>query len=57
MELIKSEPEAEGNLLFFTTLTGVRTCIQNAAVQQAGGQEGLIFTGPDLRAHQLRAGC
>lgn len=26
-------------------------------MQQAGWQEGLVFTGADLRAHQLRAGC
>lgn len=34
-----------------------RTCVQDASVQQAGGQEGLVFTRPDLGAHQLRAGC
>lgn len=37
--------------------TGERTCVQDAAVQQACGQEGLIFTGADLCADELRAGC
>lgn len=36
--------------------TGERTCVQDAAVQQAGGQEGLVFTGADLCADNLRAG-
>lgn len=36
--------------------SGEPTCVQNAAVQQAGGQEGFVFTGADLRAHNLRAG-
>lgn len=50
MELIKSEPEDNGSLRYSGT------CIQDAAVQQASGQEGLVFAGADLCAHQLGAG-
>lgn len=35
---------------------GGRTCVDDAAVQQAGGQEGLVLARADLGAHQLRAG-
>lgn len=35
---------------------GGRTCIDDSAVQQAGGQEGLVLARADLGAHQLRAG-
>lgn len=37
--------------------TGERTCVEDAAVQQAGGQEGFVFTGADLCADNLRASC
>lgn len=38
-------------------MAGEPTGVQDAPVQQAGWQEGLVFTGADLRAYQFRAGC
>lgn len=39
------------------SLASVITGVQDAAVQQAGGQEGFVLTGADLGADELRAGC
>lgn len=52
----RHKPDCTLAVLFLWPSRGPPTCFDDAAVQQASGEEGLVLARADLGAHQLRAG-